>query len=239
MAAWPPSTWPRTSSTAAQVARQGPAARAGRPRSAPTASSARSRSPPAQPSPHPSALRFRAVPTDSSTTSCPTSRASRCAHRLDRRAAAARRGRAADRPRGGRGAGLRPQPWHRPPRHQAGEHPALRSGHALVADFGIARAITSAGGDQLTEAGLSLGTPTYMLALLSELDARGRGRYVPAYDQAVIYAGLNQIDSALAWLQRAYEERSSWMSYLSVEPRLDPLRSDPRFTTLLRNVGLA
>jgi serine/threonine protein kinase len=83
------------------------------------------------------------------------------------------------------------------------------------------------------------GKPGKALELLSELDARGRERYVPAYDRAVICAGLNQIDSALAWLQRAYEERSSWMSYLSVEPRLDPLRSDPRFTTLLRNVGLA
>ena len=83
------------------------------------------------------------------------------------------------------------------------------------------------------------GKPGKALELLSELDARGRERYVPAYDRAVICAGLNQIDSALAWLQRAYEERSSWMSYLSVEPRLDSLRSDPRFTALLRNVGLA
>jgi eukaryotic-like serine/threonine-protein kinase len=82
------------------------------------------------------------------------------------------------------------------------------------------------------------GKPGKALELLSELDARGQERYVPAYDRAVIYAGLNQIDSALAWLQRAYEERSSWMSYLSVEPRLDLLRSDPRFAMLLRKVGL-
>ena len=82
------------------------------------------------------------------------------------------------------------------------------------------------------------GKPGKALELLRELDARGRERYVPAYDRAVMYAGLNQIDSALAWLQRAYEERSSWMSYLSVEPRLDPLRSDPRFAMLLRKVGL-
>jgi eukaryotic-like serine/threonine-protein kinase len=38
----------------------------------------------------------------------------------------------------------------------------LENGHAVVADFGIARAITAAGGEALTETGLSLGTPLYM-----------------------------------------------------------------------------
>jgi hypothetical protein len=38
----------------------------------------------------------------------------------------------------------------------------LSAGHAVVADFGIARAMTAAAGDQLTEAGLAVGTPDYM-----------------------------------------------------------------------------
>jgi len=42
------------------------------------------------------------------------------------------------------------------------ENILLQSGHAVVADFGIARAIDAAGGMQLTETGLSIGTPTYM-----------------------------------------------------------------------------
>ncbi len=42
------------------------------------------------------------------------------------------------------------------------ENILLTSGHALVADFGIARAITAAGGERLTETGLSIGTPSYM-----------------------------------------------------------------------------
>ena len=41
------------------------------------------------------------------------------------------------------------------------ENVLLASGHAVVADFGIARAITEAGGERLTETGLSLGTPAY------------------------------------------------------------------------------
>jgi eukaryotic-like serine/threonine-protein kinase len=42
------------------------------------------------------------------------------------------------------------------------ENILLESGHTVVADFGIARAIRAAGGDQLTETGITLGTPTYM-----------------------------------------------------------------------------
>jgi serine/threonine protein kinase len=38
----------------------------------------------------------------------------------------------------------------------------LEGGEAVIADFGIARAITSAGGEQLTETGITLGTPAYM-----------------------------------------------------------------------------
>ncbi len=56
------------------------------------------------------------------------------------------------------------------------ENILLREGHALVADFGIALAVTTAGGQRLTETGLSLGTPAYMspeqVAGNREIDAR-------------------------------------------------------------------
>jgi serine/threonine protein kinase/Tfp pilus assembly protein PilF len=56
------------------------------------------------------------------------------------------------------------------------ENILLRDGHALVADFGIALAVSSAGGERLTETGLSLGTPAYMspeqVAGDREIDAR-------------------------------------------------------------------
>jgi eukaryotic-like serine/threonine-protein kinase len=63
--------------------------------------------------------------------------------------------------------------------------------------------------------------------------------YVAPYDFAVIYAGLGEKDQAVAWLNRAYEERSYYMPvYLTTDARLDGLRSDPRFAELLRRVGL-
>lgn len=39
------------------------------------------------------------------------------------------------------------------------------------------------------------------------------------------------------WLERAYLERAEWMVYLSVDPRFDPLRLDPRFLSLLARIG--
>ncbi len=42
------------------------------------------------------------------------------------------------------------------------ENIMLSGGHAIVADFGIARAVSAAGGDKLTETGLAIGTPAYM-----------------------------------------------------------------------------
>ena len=42
------------------------------------------------------------------------------------------------------------------------ENIMLSGGHAIVTDFGIARAVSAAGGDKLTETGLAIGTPTYM-----------------------------------------------------------------------------
>ncbi|MEE8362416.1 MAG: protein kinase [Gemmatimonadales bacterium] len=42
------------------------------------------------------------------------------------------------------------------------ENILLSSGHAVVADFGIARAVSAAGGDKLTETGMAIGTPSYM-----------------------------------------------------------------------------
>jgi len=75
-------------------------------------------------------------------------------------------------------------------------------------------------------------------AVLSTLEEVSQTRYVPSYDLALIHAGKGEHDSAFGCLEKAFQERSSWLAYLKIEPRLDPLRSDPRFSDLLSRVGL-
>jgi TolB-like protein/Tfp pilus assembly protein PilF len=74
---------------------------------------------------------------------------------------------------------------------------------------------------------------------IRQLIALSKHKYVPSYPIAVIYAALGEKEEALARLERAYDEHDSWMDYLGLDPRLDSLRSDPRFVNLLRRMNLA
>ena len=74
---------------------------------------------------------------------------------------------------------------------------------------------------------------------LNELLERSKERYVPAFYVALISVGLGDLETAFEWLEKAYKERDFYLIYLKVDPRLDPLRGDARFTDLLRRVGLA
>jgi tetratricopeptide (TPR) repeat protein len=64
------------------------------------------------------------------------------------------------------------------------------------------------------------------------------GTYVSPAVVASVYVGLGDKDQALAWLERAIDDRTWSMFLLRVEPMLDPLRGDPRFTRLIQRVGL-
>ncbi len=76
------------------------------------------------------------------------------------------------------------------------------------------------------------------LRLLEELKTISKKRHVRAYDFHLIYLGLGEKDEALAWLERAYEERLPFPIFLKPDPIYDPIRSDPRFADLLRRLGL-
>jgi tetratricopeptide (TPR) repeat protein len=75
--------------------------------------------------------------------------------------------------------------------------------------------------------------------ILEQLTDPSKQKYVSPYDIATIYTCLGETEEAFDWLSRACEERSGLLVYLKVEPMLDRLRSDPRFTELLRRVGHA
>lgn len=76
------------------------------------------------------------------------------------------------------------------------------------------------------------------LKVLDELHKLSRNHYVSAYDQAIVYVGLGEKEQAFGWLERAFQERSSMLVNLKVDPAFDSLRSDARFPPMLRRLGL-
>jgi len=80
------------------------------------------------------------------------------------------------------------------------------------------------------------GETTPALDILDELKRGSTETHISSYDIAVIYIGLGRKDQALEALENAYQERSEWLRYVKVDPRLDPLRGDPRFEKLANQV---
>ena len=73
---------------------------------------------------------------------------------------------------------------------------------------------------------------------LAELSEQSKTRYVAAYDIAVVYLGLSDRDKTLDWMEKAHEDHSNWLVWLPIDPRLDEIRSEPRFQNLVRRIGL-
>ena len=75
-------------------------------------------------------------------------------------------------------------------------------------------------------------------AVLGELEKRAKQTNVSSYQMALVYVGLADKDRAFDALEQAFRERSTLLGYLKMDPRLDPLRTDPRFQDLVRRVRL-
>lgn len=75
------------------------------------------------------------------------------------------------------------------------------------------------------------------LAILNELTAMSRKRFVSPMDFAIVHAGLGDVNSTFAWLDRAYRSRATRIHELPTM-YFDSVRSDPRYATLVRRVGL-
>jgi tetratricopeptide (TPR) repeat protein len=106
------------------------------------------------------------------------------------------------------------------------------------------KAIELSDGDQdptaaLAHAYASTGRRAEAEKILRDLQRQAKTSYVSPYMIATIYAGLGAKDRAFEFLEKAYKERSSDISYfIKADLRIDNLRSDPRFQDLLRRVGL-
>jgi TolB-like protein/DNA-binding winged helix-turn-helix (wHTH) protein len=106
------------------------------------------------------------------------------------------------------------------------------------------KAVEMSNGDQDPLAGLAhalaaVGRRAEAEVILRDLQRNSKHVYPSPYLIAAIHAGLGQTDPAFEWLERAFQEHSwdiAWQ--IKADPRIDNLRSDPRFQSLLRRAGL-
>jgi len=118
----------------------------------------------------------------------------------------------------------------------------LRRYDEAIAEF--QRAIAIAGAGTLTLFDIDLGRAYAeagrtedALEILDGFRELSTRSYVPPSWLASIFIGLGETDSALVWLRRAHDVRDPWMTFLSIEPYLDPLRSEPQFQELLSRMN--
>jgi serine/threonine-protein kinase len=77
------------------------------------------------------------------------------------------------------------------------------------------------------------------LAVLEEIEAQGRERFVPRYHRSVVLYGLREPEPALAELEAGVRERSGVAAWLAVDPHINWLRGQPRYDALVRELGLS
>lgn len=75
-------------------------------------------------------------------------------------------------------------------------------------------------------------------SILAELMAKRRHGYYPAFPIAQLHLGLGETEDALEWLDRAADERHLGFFLPSADPIYDPLRSHPRFKTLMQRINI-
>ena len=94
----------------------------------------------------------------------------------------------------------------------------------IVADLGYVEAL--------------LGKRSEAEKIIQNLKERTAREYIDPCLIAYIYIALGDKDEAFAWMDRARQERSGLICWLQIEPKFDPIRSDPRFANLVHRMGL-
>ena len=80
------------------------------------------------------------------------------------------------------------------------------------------------------------GWKSYLQRRVDEMKAQAKLRYVSPFSIALVYAQMGDKTQALAWLEKTYEERNYRLLFIRIDPRLDSLRSEPRFIGLMKRV---
>jgi serine/threonine protein kinase len=102
-------------------------------------------------------------------------------------------------------------------------------------------------GVQLSDSPLARGVLGYSYAtagkksearkIAADLQGHFDERFVCPFEIGTIYIRLGEKEESFRWLDRAYEERSICISGMKFDPRLDPIRSDPRYDTMVRKLN--
>lgn len=74
--------------------------------------------------------------------------------------------------------------------------------------------------------------------VLSELLMQHESQAVSSYHVALVFLGIRDYDAFFEWIERAYQERSTWMVWFHVSPSLDAVRRDPRFREMVGRMRL-
>ncbi len=139
-----------------------------------------------------------------------------------------------------------------------------RKGNAMQEEFAqgmihLGNALTAIG--ELDEAVAALrraaeiwsrsGMPRYMLcfaraeqgqdaavsSILNKLLETSKAGYMKPYFIAMAYVAAGDHDKAFEWFERAVDEQNEWMIWFGIEPKLDPIRNDPRYLSLLERTN--
>lgn len=121
-------------------------------------------------------------------------------------------------------------------------HVYIQQGLSAEAMAAARKAVSLTGDAPIFVAGLghvlaAAGRKAEAREVLGGLVARKRDEPVPAYHLALMCASLGDTDQAFEWLEQAFQEHS-WLPWLRVEPGFAPLRTDARFSDLVRRMDL-
>jgi eukaryotic-like serine/threonine-protein kinase len=104
----------------------------------------------------------------------------------------------------------------------------------------LQKAVDPQSGDGLSQLGYAYalaGRKNEALKVMAQIQTLAERRYSAPIRVARIYIGLGDKDHAFEWLEKAYADRSDYLTQLKMDPMVDSLRSDPRFANLLQRIG--
>jgi len=62
---------------------------------------------------------------------------------------------------------------------------------------------------------------------------------VNPYLISLVWLGIGDLDQTFAWLEKAYQEKSTFLVSIPTEPKWQPVRNDPRFQSVLERIGFS